>query len=68
MKINREIVENYLGKRVEIKLFDGTTLVGYLNKPTDSMYRKWYRTINPDSRILFRSSHVRHIKEIEDEC
>lgn len=66
MKINREIVESFLHKRVEIKLFDGTVLTGYLDKPTDLMYRKCYKTINPDSDILFRSSHIRNIKEVKE--
>lgn len=68
MKINKKIVESYLGKKVEIKLFDGTVLIGYLQKPINLMFNnKWYHTINPDSNIMFRSSHVRSITEVSYE-
>lgn len=67
MKINKKIVESYLHKKVEIELFDGTILIGYLMEDSSgfSSKNKWYHTINPDSYIMFRSSHIRNIKEVE---
>lgn len=72
MKINREIVESYLGKRVEIKLFNGKIIVGELHKTGEETYknnlslyipRKYYFLENPHS-CLFRSSHIRSIKKV----
>lgn len=39
MKINREIVESYLGQKVEIKLFDGEVIVGELHKTGEEAYK-----------------------------
>lgn len=39
MKINREIVESYLGKKVEVKLFDGEVIVGELHKTGEEAYK-----------------------------
>lgn len=39
MKINREIVESYLGKKVEVKLFNGEIVVGELHKTGEEQYK-----------------------------
>lgn len=74
MKINREIVEKYLGKKVEIKLFDGEIVVGELHKTGEERYkgndrlyipRKYYFVeLYGKYSCLFRSSHIRRIKEV----
>ncbi len=74
MKINREIVEQFLGKKVEIKLFDGEIIVGELHKTGEEKYkgnnnlylpRKYYFVeVYGETSCLFRSSHIRRIKEI----
>lgn len=81
MKINRQIVESYLGKKVEIKLFDGDIVIGYLHKTGEERYKgnnnlflpKNYYLLEYDSydnfeykvhSSLFRSSHIKSIKEI----
>ena len=38
MRINREVVESYLGEKVEIKLFDGEKIVGKLHKTGEEQY------------------------------
>lgn len=66
MKINRKIVESYLNKKVEIKLFDGTTMKGYLHKCTHYMCTNWYEILSySGNNALFRSSHIKHIKEVK---
>lgn len=67
MKINREIVESYLGQKVEVKLFDDTTIIGYLFADSTGMSQKnkWYHTVNPNSNIMFRVSHIRSIKKVD---
>lgn len=79
MKINREIVESYLGKKVTIKLFDGSVVIGYLHKTGEDNYKKnpnlyipkkYYFVERDDifgnkqSSCLFRSSHIRRIYEV----
>ncbi len=67
MKINRKIVESYLNKKVEIVLFDNAIIKGHLIVDTSgySPKNKWYHTINPNSPIMFRVSHIKHIKEVK---
>ena len=74
MKINREVVESYLGKKVEIKLFDGEIVVGKLHKTGEEKYKdnnnlyfpkKYYFVeFYGETSCLFRSSHIRRIKEV----
>lgn len=81
MKINREIVENYLGKKVEVKLFYGDIVIGYLHKTGEEKYknnpnlyfpRNYYlleyenydKFGNKYHSSLFRSSHIKKIKEV----
>lgn len=74
MKINREIVEQFLGKKVEIKLFDGEIIVGELHKTGEEKYkgnnklylrRKYYFVeVYGETSCLFRSSHIRRIREV----
>lgn len=76
MKINRQIVENYLGKKVEIKFYDGEIIVGELHKTGEKKYKSnpnlyipknYYFVKLPFSfshSFLFRSSHIRKIKEV----
>lgn len=77
MKINRKIVESYLNKKVEIKLFDDEIIIGELHKTGEEIYkdnpnlyilRNYYFVkfthIN-DHSCIFRSSHIKSIKEVE---
>ncbi len=74
MKINRKIVENHLGKRVKIKLFNGVICEGELHKTGEERFRgnnnlyipqNYYFTYNPHNNWIFRSSHIVSIKESE---
>ena len=73
MKINRKIVESYLGKRVEIKLFNGIVCKGELHKTGEEEFKgdpnlfipkNYYFTYNPHNNCVFRSSHIKKIKEV----
>lgn len=64
--MKREELEKYLGKRVQITLFNGEVYMGELHKTEEEQFkngsnlclpRKRYFCINPQS-CLFRSSHV----------
>lgn len=39
MKINRQVVESYLGKKVKVKLFYGDIVTGYLRKTGEERYK-----------------------------
>lgn len=82
MKINRQVLYSYLGKKVEVKLFYGDIVIGYLNKTGEEKYKnnpnlyfpKNYYFLeydnydnfgNKDHSSLFRSSHVKNIKEVD---
>ena len=81
MKINRQVVDSYLGKKVEVKLFYGGIVIGYLNKTGEEKYKNNpnlyfpknyyfleydnYDNFGKDHSLLFRSSHIRNIKEVE---
>ena len=47
MKINRSIVESYLGQKVEITLFNGMTFVGELHKTGEESYKNNPNLYNP---------------------
>ena len=74
MRINREVVESYLGEKVEIKLFDGEKIVGKLHKTGEEQYKhnnnlyfpkKYYFVeVYGKTSCLFRSSHIRRIKKV----
>lgn len=39
VKINKELVESHLGKKVEVKLFYGEIITGYLHKTGEEKYK-----------------------------
>lgn len=70
--MKREELEKYIGKKVQIILFDKEIIEGELHKTREERFRndpnlylpdKRYFLINPQS-CLFRCSHVIKIKEI----
>jgi len=75
MKINREIIESYLGKKVEVKLFDNKIVVGELhreedfpndpNKLKDGGYLLRPCFTYPYYNFHFRKSHIKKIEELE---
>lgn len=82
MKINRKIVESYIHKKVEIKLFNEDIFVGELHKTDEEIYKrnpnlyfpKNYYFLEYDNydifgykehSCLFRSSHIKTIKEVK---
>lgn len=76
MKINREIIESYLGKKVEVRLPYGDVVVGVLHKTGEEEFKdnqnlyipkNYYFVIYPFSEehsFLFRSSHIRKIQKV----
>lgn len=69
--MKRSDLEQYLGKVVTIKLFDNEVITGELHKTGEEKFKNnpnlylpqnYYFLINPQS-ILFRSSHVKKLKE-----
>lgn len=76
MKINREIVESYLGQKVEIKLPYGDVVIGVMHKTGEELYKNNPNLYMPKNYYfvefpyikehswLFRSSHIRSIKKI----
>lgn len=74
MKINKQIVESYLGKRVKIKLFNGVICEGELHKTGEEKFkgdpnlyipRNYYFTFNPHNNWVFRSSHIRSVEGVK---
>lgn len=57
MRISREYLESFIGKKVKIIMFDNDICVGTLQKGS----AKWYCIGN----INFRLSHLKKIEEIE---
>ncbi len=64
MKINRQILESFLGKKVEVELHDGIVMKGFLNKCSFYGQKNWYTIIPCHRTILFRVSHLTRIKEV----
>ena len=71
--MNKEEIEKYLGKYVEIKLFDGTIHKGefhktgekeYKNNPNLYLPKNYYFVDKPHDYCVFRSSHIRKIKHL----
>lgn len=76
--MKRSILESYLGKRVEVKLFDGSVCKGYLHKTGEEQFKRdpnlyWQRNLYFvtaeketmfSNSCLFRTSYVKSIKEI----
>lgn len=71
--MKRSELENYLGSKVRILLFDGTEVTGYLKKSDLSnmnvLKKNCYFTTsekqsNDPDRIVFKCSHVKRCKEI----
>ncbi len=74
-KVNIKELEKFLGKRVEIKLFDDEVIVGELHKTREEQFKnnpnlyfpyKYYFLINPQS-FLFRGYQVKKIKEVKND-
>jgi hypothetical protein len=75
--MKRADLETFLGKMVELKLFDGSVIRGCLRKTQDETFKGnpnlylpknyYFVTENTDSKVcsscLFRSSHVRKVVE-----
>lgn len=76
--MKRADLETFLGKMVELKLFDGSVIRGCLRKTQEGIFKSdpnlyltknfYFVTANADSTVviscLFRSSHVRKVREI----
>ena len=76
--MKRADLEILLGKMVELKLFDGSVIRGCLRKTQEGIFKSdpnlylpknfYFVTANADSTVviscLFRSSHVRKVREI----
>lgn len=76
--MKRTDLERFLGKMVELKLFDGSMIRGCLRKTRDEVFKNdpdlylpknfYFVTVNADSTVviscLFRSSHVRKVRKI----
>lgn len=76
--MKRADLETFLGKMVELKLFDGSVIRGCLGKTQEGIFKSdpnlylpknfYFVTANADSTVviscLFRSSHVRKVREI----
>lgn len=69
--MQRQELEKYLGKTVEITLFDGDILKGELHKTGEEQYennpdlylpRDYYFVVDTEPDTIFRSSHVTKIK------
>lgn len=76
--MKRTDLETFLGKMVELKLFDGSVIRGCLRKTQEGIFKSdpnlylpknfYFVTANADSTVviscLFRSSHVRKVRKI----
>lgn len=74
--MKRSELEKYLGREVEIKLFDGDILKGVLHKTGEEMFKDDLNLYLPQKRYfmtddvgtcvscMFRSSHVVALKEV----
>ena len=68
--MKRSELEKYLGKTVEIIMFDDEKIMGELNKTGEPQFKdnanlyyphNYYFLINPQS-FLFKCSHVKRVK------
>ena len=76
--MKRSDLEQYLGKFIEIKIFDGNVFKGYLHKTGEEQFKNdpnlyWNRNLyflTPTKEstecisYLFRVSHIKKLKEI----
>lgn len=76
--MKRSDLEQYLGKFVEIKIFDGDVFKGFLHKTGEEQFKNnpnlylcknfYFVTGKSESTVciscVFRTSHVKSIKEI----
>ena len=76
--MKRSDLEQYLGKFVEIKIFDGDVFKGFLHKTGEEQFKNnpnlylcknfYFVTGTSESTVciscVFRTSHVKSIKEI----
>lgn len=71
--MKREELEKYIGKIVEITLFDGDVIKGELHKTREERFKSepnlyvpnnYYFLINPQS-CIFKFSHVKTLKNEE---
>lgn len=74
-RIKRSELEKYLGKKVEITLFDDEIYKGILHKTGEEMFKNNYNLYLPKKlyflidehgvckKILFRCSHVKKLRE-----
>lgn len=69
--MKRSDLEQYLGKTVEVTLFDNEVIAGELHKTGEESFRNnpnlylpnnYYFLVNPQS-LLFKCSHVKKLKE-----
>lgn len=74
--MTRAELEKYLGKNVEITLFDGDVAVGQLHKTGESLFKNDPNLYIPKNRYfcsfdagcyscVFRVSHIKSLKELE---
>lgn len=61
-------LENYLGQHVEITLFDDFAYRGILRKTEENIKRyvkrNYYFCEGEQANIIFRSSHVKKVKQL----
>lgn len=71
--MNRTYIETFLGKNVEVILFDGTKCKGTFHKTREEGYKgldpakkllKNYYFCAPEESLIFRSSHIKKIQEV----
>lgn len=76
--MTRNELEKYLGKKVQIRLFDNETITGFLRKTGDKAFKnapnlyipqnEYFLTNSVNSSVcatcLFRVSHVKNLKEV----
>ena len=62
-RMNRKALEENLGRRIKVRLFDGAEYEGYLRKSGDERYRNF---LTDDYGVcktcLFRVSHIQNYK------
>lgn len=67
-KMKRSILETYLGKYVEVTLFDDFTYRGILRKTEEKIERyvkrNYYFCEGEQDNTIFRCSHVKRLKQL----